>query len=212
MASAFVEQLYASLPEYLQRLDTPDQVLKRFLSIEGDVGAGVVLDLVERLDGATNPAGVSALLDATQADPAWLPWLAQLRGVRLRPSMTVAQQRVTIATAAGGLTGGSSPSIAAAAGTVLTGTKRVLVLPGSVAVKGDGQWYDILVLTRPEETPDSSLVIPAIIAADAKPAGTVLHWSQNIANYAHLRDIHGTYTQLEAAFPTYDAMTHHIPE
>lgn len=212
MASAFVEALYASLPEYLQRLDTPDQVLKRFLAIEGDVGAGAVLALVDRLDPASNPAGVSALLDATQADAGWLPWLAQLRGIRLNPAQSLAQQRVAVANAAGGWTGGSSPSIAAAAGTVLTGTKRVLVLPGSVTVKGDGQWWDILVLTRPEETPDPTLVIPAIVAADAKPAGCVLHWSQNIANYAHLRDIHGTYSALETAFPTYDAMTHHIPE
>lgn len=213
VVSEFTELLYDSLPEALTYPDAAlGWPLLAYLSLEGDVGGGRLLTLLERIDPGRNPSGLSALLDASQADAAWLPWLAQLRGVKLTPGMTEAAQRTLIGGGSAGYLAGTPASIAAAVQTVLTGTRTVRLSPSSVTLPGDGAWYDVLVLTRPEETPDPTAVIPAVIAAGAKPAGVVLHASMLIANYAHLRDVHGTYTALEAALPTYQAMTSHLPE
>ena len=210
VVTAFTEDLYDSLPEAYRFPDAAlDYPLLRFLSIEGDSVGGVLRTLIDRIDPATN-GGVSALLDANQADPGWLPWLAQLRGISLPASATLAARRAAIAGAAAGYGAGTVASFQAALAPILTGTKTVRAFPRSVA--GDGTVFDILVLTRPEETPTPSAVVPTLLAAGVKPAGFVLHAGLLIASYAHLRDVHGTYTALEATFPTYQSMTSHIPE
>lgn len=132
----------------------------------------------------------SDLVDPFAAEAAWLPWLAQLVGVRLNLANPVLARRLAIANAAGGWRKGSRDAIAAAAGTVLTGSAYV-----SVTVDPATDPHKLTITTIAAETPSPAAVIAAIYAARANIAGVEFVHSYYAASW----------DTLEARYPTSDA-------
>lgn len=121
----------------------------------------------------------SDLLDSRTADPEWLDYIAQLTGANISGLTNVQDRRIALQYNYLGFRAGSKESIENAVKNVLTGTKFVRIYPqrngagGSVTSVGT-QW-DILIVTRVQETPSQQEVIDEIVRKGAKPAGTVLY-------------------------------------
>lgn len=193
----FTLRVYAELP--LAYRDADEQFgwpLLSWLSLLLDqIGAAV--DLYDRIDARTvdeggSPSETSDLTDPLKADAAWLPWLAQHVGVKTK-GLTVSEQRAAIAGASSGFAVGTKGAVAAAAATALTGGQFVRVYDHSTTTPGDGGQWDVLIVTRSEETPNPAAVTAAVIAAGAKPAGVVLHQ----------RSYSASWTAEQTAFPTW---------
>jgi hypothetical protein len=206
--SGFVERLYGRLPDHYRESDeelaagAAGYPLKRFLALLGDQ-AGAVEALMDRIDFRPLDEGgiagdTSELVDFELADVAWLDWLAQLVGVALEPKLTEPERRDAIEFAPGGWRAATKSAMAAAARTELTGTEYASIhdhSDASVGGVGTKTQWDVLVVTRPSETPGPAQVLAAIIAKGAKPAGVVLYW----------RAYEASWDTLEAAYPTWNA-------
>jgi hypothetical protein len=146
-------------------------------------------------------AGVAAgetseLVTPETAEDTWLPWLAQLVGVTLNPALTRAAKVDAIRFASAGWQGGTKAAVAAAARSVLTGTKYVQVFDHSTSAGvGTGGEWDVLLITRGSETPDPTAVLTAVVTQKAKPAGVTL-WHLSYA---------ATWAQIESVYPTWAA-------
>lgn len=188
-------RVYDSLPDVYRDVDLDDgsadgQPLLRFLSLILDQVGGIE-DLIDRID-PDRPGG-SDLLNAEAADAGWLPWLAQLFGVTLPPSLTVAEQRNAVSGAVSGWRAGTRETIAAAAKTALSDPSGYV----SIRAHNGGDWRVIGVSVDPEFAPANlDDVVAAIIAARAKPAGIKLV----IDLYA------ATWDTLEAVYLSWDAV------
>lgn len=175
------ERLYERLPEFLRLADRRnDWVMKRWLSSIVD-RQGAVDTLLSRIDYYSVPDGgefgdTSDLVDPLKADESWLPWLGQLVGVRVDPGLTLTEKRDAVRFASAGWRAGTKAAVADAAKSELTGERRSRVFDHSTAtnIGGASEW-DVLVVTRPSETPNPDAVLSAIIRKRAKPAGVVLH-------------------------------------
>lgn len=198
----FTLRWFAGLPDFVEAADqaTGWQLL-RYLSLLGDQAAALE-QLYERidftpLDEGGPPGDTSDLVDPDAADAAWLPWLAQAVGAHVS-GLTEADRRAAIGSAAAGWQGGSKRSVAAAAQTVLTGSKSVAIYDHTTDTSGVGagsQW-DVLIVTRTEETPVSSAdLIAAVVALGTKPAGVTLWHTPYTA----------AWSAIEAAYPTWAA-------
>lgn len=205
---ALTERIYADLPEFYRDADEAlDYPLLAFLSLVFDQ-LGAVSDLIDRIDYIApdtpdydpllDAGDTSQLVDPATADPAWLPWLAQLVGIRLNPRLSVADQRAAIAGHSGGWDTGTRAAIAAAAATALTGSRYVSVRP-------TGPW-EITIYTSPDETASAAAVIAAVEAADVRPAGTVLVHSFYAASWDTIEARYLTWDALEAGAPTWSAV------
>ena len=97
--------------------------------------------------------GWSTIVDLDRCPEFALPWLAQAKGVVLPPSLLSSQWRDWISQARG-LQRGSTASLIDAGQRHLTGTKSVRVLE-----RVGPSVYDLTVITRPAEMPDSDLVL-----------------------------------------------------
>lgn len=161
----------------------------------------------ERPDGIENPeygfapiGQTSDLLDPRTADDEWIPFIGQLIGANLSNIYDPDARRFAVANNYLGFRAGSRESLIAAAQSVLTGDKYVRVYPhrdgaeGSIA--SEGTEWDVLIITKPEETPTGTLVVDTIVAKGAKPAGVALH---------HLL-YSATWAAIESMFPTWDAI------
>lgn len=182
------ERLYARLPEFYRDADAPlDYPLLRYESLVADQASELEV-IADRLD--------TDLADPLLADDGWLDWLAQAVGVRLNPAMTPAERRDAVAYSPNGWRAGTRQAVADAARTALTGTKYAKVYDHSNTDVGGGTLWDVLVVTRAEETPDASLVLAAIVTKGAKPAGVVLYH----------RVYSATWTTWETTMPTWNAI------
>lgn len=215
------DRLYQRLPEIYRTMDAANSewVLKRLIGAYTDT-AGLVDDTIDAIRGE-RPVGpatpepwalrpdeivtwrenrlsrASALGDPMQAEPDWLPWMAQLVGARLDPAASVEEQRDTIRYATSGWRGGTRQAIADAARTALTGSRYARVEPHSKAPSGSleaGSVWDITIVTRASETPDPGAVLDAVLRKGVKPAGAVLWHAMYEATWA----------QIEAAFPLWE--------
>jgi hypothetical protein len=157
-------------------------------------GPGVSLALVDAVPY------IETVVTAT-ADPAWLPWLAQLVGARLPAGLSTADRRAAVAGAVAGYFKGTKQGIEAAARAALTGTKYVRVIP---LYAGD-QWR-LEVRTRTSETASTAAVAAAIVAANAKPAGVELVATAYEATWAQVEAAYPTWAALEANAPTWLAV------
>lgn len=176
-----LHRLYLDLPEHYRTadagLDWPMYFWLAGLLLVG----GEVETLFDRIDFIPEFEGgavgdTSDLADPVAAAAEWLPWLAQLVGVQLNPGLPVSAQRDAIETAVSGFRAGTRPALAAAAKSLLTGTQFVQVYDHTIASPGDGGEWDVLLVTRDEETPFSGgELIDRVEAQGAKPAGVVLH-------------------------------------
>lgn len=197
---AHTERLYArSIPGVYRDADEAQAggpsgyPFLRYLDLIG-AQAGELEDLYDRInyvpleDGGA-PGDTSELVDPDLADAAWLPWLAQLVGVRLRPLQTEAEQRASIAGASTGWRAGTRSAIEAVAATTLIGARDVDTIPHY----GGDRWV-LGVRTRPVETPDPAATLAAIVNAEVKPAGV------DLVHVAYA----ASWDTLEAAYPTWD--------
>lgn len=194
-------RLYSRLPEHYRTADAADGYpLYRWLAgIGSQIGALELL--INRLDFYTTndggqPGDTSDLTDPTTADPRWLEWLAQLVGVRLDPSLTDLERRDAVAFASSGWRAGTKQAITDAARVALTGTKYAQVYDHTIFAPGDGDVWDVLIITRGTETADPAAVLRTVITRGAKPAGVVLHH----------RSFDTTWDTVEAKFPSWTAI------
>lgn len=120
--------------------------------------------------------GTSDLVNPRAANAEWLPWLAQLFGVRLDLKWSVPDQRDAILTPYLGFGAGTREALVMASKQYLTRTKTVRIYDHSIpnGINAGGQW-DVLLVTRNSETP-TTLDLPAeLIKMQVKPAGVLLH-------------------------------------
>jgi hypothetical protein len=223
--STLADRLYGRLPEVYRRFDAMDQTwtLKRYIAAMMDMG-GTIDDTITRIAGdrpvgpatpepwalrgteleqwrANRISRPSALADPTQADAAWLPWLAQLVGATLDPAATEQEKRDTITYATSGWRGGTRQAIADAAKSVLTGTQYARIVPHFSPVGGslsETSIWDITIVTRSSETPDPSAVVAAVLRKGVKPAGAVLWHASYGATWDQIEAIYPIWTMWEA--------------
>lgn len=141
----------------------------------------------------------SDLVDPSSADIDWLPWLAQLVGLRLQAELSATQRRDALRQAAR-FQSGSRQALVDAVRTVLTGNRSVTVYPHTAVAAGAptaaGPW-DLTVVTAIAETPGGAQsVFAAVRRMGAKPAGIRLFHAYRTVTWA---DFH-------AAFPTWAAL------
>lgn len=205
--SATTERLYDRLPEHYRNADQDaagDYPLKRYLSLVVDQ-EGEVETLLDRLDYVPadegGDGGASDLVDPLTAENRWLDWLAQHVGALLEPVLTEAERRDAVSFAPGGWRSGNKQAIRDAARTELTGTKYAAVYDHSTdasAIGAAGEW-DVLVVTRPSETPAAAAVLEAIRRKRAKPAGVLLYWKAYEASWDTIEANLATWDAIEAA-------------
>lgn len=197
MASPFTDRWFAALEDFRRTVDdTTGGQLLAFLDALGQL-VDPATTLAARADYLTPDEGGAAgdtsdLVDPATADAGWLPYLAQVVYAVPLDGVTDSDERrrVILARAPGRIVGTKADVLAAAKG-ALTGTRTARVLDHSDPTGAAGEW-DVLVMTRPEETPSQQAVIDAVIAAGAKPAGVHL-W---------VRDFAPTVGEVDAAYPT----------
>jgi hypothetical protein len=193
------EMIWDRLPDFYKDADAnQDYIFKKYVSSFTERWADID-SYRERFDftqpGEPSPGNTTSdLTDPTTANTAWLEWLAQLVGVSIDPSMTETEKRDAIQFAVSGFRVGTKKAIADAARSVLTGTKHVEVYDHSTDSDiGGATMWDVLIVTREEETPDVSLVLATVMRKKAKPAGVTL-WH---------RAYSATWSQIESAYPTW---------
>lgn len=215
--SALADRLYQRLPEAYRTFDSSDSTwpFKRYLAGMLKVG-GQVDDTMVGIDGdrpigpaqpepwALHPEELanwraarltrpSSLGDPTQAEAAWLPWLAQLVGAVLDPAASEQEKRDTIQFATSGWRGGTRSAIADAAKSALNGTKLVRVMVHTKTSGGSlvaGTAWDITIITRLSETPDVNAVLGAVLRKGVKPAGAVLYHYPATASWSAVTAAH----------------------
>lgn len=112
--------------------------------------------------------GWSQLVDVDRCPDDFLPWLAQLVGVRVDLGASAQLQRDRIRST-DGFKRGTLAAFKAAPLPYLTGSKHVFVAERA------GSAYRVVVTTRADETPDPAAVEAALL--EQKPAGLVLDYS-----------------------------------
>lgn len=184
------ERLYARLPDIYRREDANQSwQFKKYLS--GAVDQASDIDtLIERFSFTPPEDGVaddtSDLVDPATADQEWLPWLAQLVGVKLVPSDTVAQWRTRIASTLTSAQPGTVAAMAEAARKVLTGNQTVSIYPFSNGSGvGAGNQWEMLIVTVADET--LSDPIAAVVGAGQKPAGVKLYHTTYGASWSTIQ-------------------------
>lgn len=194
------DRMYRRLPELYRDADAlEDFDLLRFLSL--------VVDQASEMEAIYERLAVGEHLDAQAADAAWLPWLAQLLGVRLVAGLTEVETRDAVSSGSSGWRAGTKAAVAAAAQSVLTGTRYAKVYDHSTSTGaglGTASEWDVLVVTRSSETPDPAVVLDAIVRKRAKPAGVVLHHQDYESDWAALEAL-GSWNAIEA-LGSWDAM------
>lgn len=159
--------------------------------------------------GIENPAigfapiyETSDLLDARTADVDWLPYLCQLVGIDLNIFPTVDERRDAVINSFTGYRAGSREALEASVVSLLTGTKYSRVYPQYKSTGGSsfeqGTQWDVLIITRPEESPASSVIIDKIIREGAKPAGVVIYHLAYALVWSVIESTFSTWTQIEA--------------
>lgn len=147
-----------------------------------------------RVLNAPELGSTSDLVDPRSADRDWLRWLGQLVGVQIDVNMPDLEARDAIQYASSGYRAGSKDALEKAARGVLTGSRYAKALPHTKVVGGNlvpGTPWDITILTRATESPDSVIVLNAVNKANLKPAGVRLHH----------RTYQASWDALEAALP-----------
>lgn len=195
-AADFTLQWYNRLPELYRTADATEpsgggQPLLRFLDLLGQQAGEV-----ETLAAAVT----TDLADPQLAASEWLPWLAQMVGVRLPVGYTDELARDLISAGAGWLAG-TPEAIAAAVRSVLTDDGN----PPYVQVVADPvtPWTINLTVADSQAPTPLSLVTDAIERAQARPAGFVI----NVTDFytAPWSEFDGaTWAEVEATGPDWE--------
>lgn len=191
--SAITEELYSALGYWAIR-DTEGEDWP-LLEVSESIGGRLqpIEDVIR--DTPDDDPGWSIVVDVDRAPLSWLPWLAQLGGVRLPQAMSEADQRTYIQSAPSQRRGSPS-AIEEAAKLSLTGTKQVYF------TERHGSAYRLTIVTLASETPDPDQLLADILLQ--KPAGIVLTLTLSTGgDYLTLRDTHQDYADVEATFTDY---------
>ena len=139
----------------------------------------------------------SDLVDGRTADVDWLPYIGQMIGADVLSLPTAAERRDAVVRNYLGFRAGSRQALAEAAKLTLTGEKYVRVYPhrdgAGSSITNPGTQWDVLIVTKSDETPSVGDLVEEILRKGAKPAGVVLH---------HLA-YSATWDIIETAFPTW---------
>lgn len=192
---ATTEELYAALGTGITR---GDEEAEWHLLLFLDAPAGELLGELDDLvrDSAEGP-GWSAPFDVERATLEQLPWLGQLVGVRIPDGLTLEEARDWVQSTTGWRRG-TPAAIAGAAGTTLTGTKKVRFLE-----RDGGSAYRLRVQTYEIQTPDAAATEAAIRAQ--KPAGIVLIYDLLPGEpWQVVKDTFPTWQDVKDEFPTWD--------
>jgi hypothetical protein len=192
----FADRLYAALEPYARDDANNNYALLTFLG-----GLAQMYEPIRVLadDGDNGEVGWSVILDLLRCPTSGLPWLGQLVGAIVDPTLSDADQRAQIQHVSGWARG-SLAAIKAAPAPYLTGTKTVIIRERDSGVAPTDPAYGLTILTYTAETPDPTAVLNAILAQ--KPAGIILNYSTiagttyetiYVGNAAY-SDIYGTYT------------------
>jgi hypothetical protein len=153
---SITEDMYSRLPDHFRRMDTlNDWSLKKYIHVIANEQQQVD-DLIERIDfdpidAGGRPGDTSELVNPTKADPRWLPWLSQLFGVRLAGTGKE-EDRTEVVQASSGFNAGTPAAIESAAKSALVGSKYSRVYKRSTNTIGAGGPWDLLLVTRADET------------------------------------------------------------
>lgn len=184
---------YTDLPEGIRWLDeqqTPAKPLQRYVDshgIDADEVARIIQDVVP-------PEGSrSQLVDPQTAPARWLPWMAQLVGVKLMGT-TESAQRAQVVNAAGGWRSGTMTGLIDAARAYFGSSEPSIF---SVRQDPENPWL-ITIMTKAPETPDPQALLTGVERARAKPAGVKLFWESYAAWWGVLEDKTPTWNHLEA--------------
>lgn len=209
------EDVYGRLPFYVRSDDEAgDYPLLSWLSGAGEQAASSY-DLLRISDPATSVSGTCEIANPEYAPRAWLRWLGWLVGIDTS-TLADAIVRDTVTDVATSQRRGTVAAIKAVTARTLTGSRDVFVVTNpptagtSYTYEETGEVYEssdtydsathdpyhIIVVTWTSQTPDDAATLAA--AYSEKPAGCTMD----------LQVLDGlTYTQLAAAYATYDAMT-----
>lgn len=209
MARPVVSQTAEDLYEILLPLAYDDANHDWALLIFCEAWAGP-LQLVKDLVGDGSRVSWANLIDIDTCPDEALPWLAQLVGVVIPDKGSSTSDadywkavRAYIKTTPGFLRGGVA-AIVTAAQQYLTGTKTVIVRERA------GSAYKLNIRTRTSETPDSVLVLNAIL--QHKPAGIVLDYNTVTgADYQSVYTGYAAYSNLFSAYLTYLGVLNGVP-
>lgn len=215
---AAAEQVYRLLPDFMRsadELEAIDYTALRYVA-GASVGLEKAADFLTIVDPDTSVTGTCELVNADACPRPYLGWLGWLVGINTS-EVPAASTRDVIREATAFQRRGSVSAIAAAVRRTLTGSKDVVVLtkpPDSdtpswdyaetgITYDDDVRRYDgnltdpylIIIVTKATQTPDATATLLA--ALGEKPAGLELD----------IQSLSGmTYTELAAAYPTYDLM------
>jgi hypothetical protein len=149
-------------------------------------------------DDGSHP-GWSILLDVDRCPAKFLPWLAQLAGVRLHRDMSESDRRIAIRERPGARRG-TPRALRDAARVYLTGARSVRL---TERVGGDA--YQVAVRTLASETPDPARVLASLKTQLA--AGLFLDYAAvDGQTYDHVNTDHADYAALRDAYQSYDGV------
>ena len=144
--------------------------------------------------------GWAILMDPDRIPIQFLPWLAQMVGVRLRDGLGESQQRERVRRT-DGWERGTPGAIAAAAKQYLTGNRTVLLRE-----RANGDAYQLTVITHTSETPNAAAVLAAL--NEQKPAGILLtHLVYSGNDWYHVVDNYATWNAVIGAYLTWTDLT-----
>lgn len=156
-------------------------------------------DIANLTDPATNDWAGAFDLDTTPAPG----WLGAITGTPVPNGLDLESTRAYVRNRPAWRRGTPGAILAAARAAYSRGHIELLERNGS-------PWRATLLVYGATELELEQIRVAAV---EQKPVGIVLTVEAATgASYEHLRTFHGTYAQLAAEFPTYDAMTAHQPE
>ena len=144
----------------------------------------------------------SDLLDARTSDSSWLAYIAQLIGADISDLATVTDRRDAIIFNYLGFRAGSTEALQDSAKRVLTGTKFVRVYPhrdgAGNSIFSIGTQWDILIITKNEETSNFEDIVNEVLRKGAKPAGVVLHHIAYNVTWEIIETFFSTWSNIES--------------
>lgn len=169
--------------------------LQRFVGSIMDV---LMQELDDWVRDTPDGPGWSILFDLPRTPAKALPWLSQFVGVSLPVGLSEADQRQYILDTPNWKRG-TVEAMVGAAKPYLTGNKSVTVR------ERDGSPYRITINTRISETPDSFLVLTAMLTK--KPGGIILNYNVIPGqDYLQLRTNWATYQAVKTNYADYEAV------
>ncbi len=196
IVSQAAERIYERLAPVAAQDEQTGWQLLRFVDAVVTSLQGRLLDWVSETD---EHVSWGMLLDADEAPPEALPWLAQFVGEDLSDDMTVADQRTAIKTHAG-FDRGTPAAMAASVRRLLTGSQHVEIIERA----GDDP-YLLAVVTYTAETPDEDRVMAALLKH--KPAGVVMIYAVvDGQTYNAIESGYDDYADLLGTYPSYQSV------